>query len=198
MENAFAWIGQIADWVGQWIPRRVILDTTEGAVKYTGFLLPLRLRVFFGGYNGQMRLTMCEPGIHWYWPATSTWVPYPTAKQTDRLETQTMETTDGKTFLVSGTLTYRVKDLSKLVPENHSPVTATIDVAMTALHDVCCSMAWEALQNEQRRGTLKTKLKNAAQKDLEDIGVEVIRLKLNSLARCRVIKISQSNASEEN
>lgn len=198
MENAFAWIGQIADWVGQWIPRRVILDTTEGAVKYTGYLLPLRLRLRFGGFNGRMRLTLCEPGIHWYWPATSTWVPYPTAKQTDRLETQTMETTDRITFLVSGTLTYRVKNLAKLVPENHSPVTATIDVAMTALHDICCSMTWESLQMEQRRGTLKTKLRNAAQRDLEDIGIEVIRLKLNSLARCRVLKVSQSTSSEEN
>lgn len=194
MTDAFAWIGQIAEWVGQWIPRRMILDTTEGAVKYTGFFLPARLRRF----KDDMRVTICKAGIHWYWPASSSWVPYPIARQTDRLETQTMETSDGKTFLVSGTLTYRVRDLAMLVPQNHSPVTATIDVAMTALHDVCCAMTWEALQDEQRRGTLKTKLRNAAQRDLEDIGVEVLRLKLNSLARCRVLKISQSTSSEEN
>ena len=109
-----------------------------------------------------------------------------------------MESKDGKTFLASGTLTYRVKDLMKLLPENHSPVTATIDVAMAAMHDVCCSFTWEELQEMQRKGTLKTRLKNAAQRDLEEIGIEVLRLKLNSLARCRVLKISQSNASEEN
>lgn len=198
MESAFAWIGQIAEWIGQWIPRRAILDTTEGAVKYTGFFLPRRMRVRLGGFDGEMRVSVCEAGIHWYWPAASTWVMYPTAKQTDRLETQTMESKDGKTFIVSGTLTYKVKDLLRLVPENHSPVTATIDVAMTALHDVCCTLTWDELQDQQRKGTLKTKLKNAAQRDLEDIGVEVVRLKLNSLARCRVVKVSQSTSSEEN
>lgn len=198
MESAFAWIGKIADWIGQWIPRREILDTTEGAIKYTGFFLPQRLRVLCGGYDGLLKVTVCEAGIHWYWPAASTWVMYPTARQTDRLETQTMESKDGKTFLVGGTLTYRVKDLGMLVPKNHSPVTATIDIAMTALHDVCCALDWTELQEQQRKGTLKTKLKNAAQRDLEEIGIEVIRLKLNSLARCRVLKVSQSTASEEN
>ncbi len=198
MESAFAWIGQIAEWIGQWIPRRSILDTTEGAIKYTGFFLPQSLRVRCGGFDGPMRVTVCSAGIHWYWPAASSWVMYPTARQTDRLETQTMESKDEKTFLVGGTLTYKVKDLAKLVPENHSPVTATIDVAMTALHDVCCTLTWAELQEEQRKGTLKTKLRKAAQRDLEEIGIEVIRLKLNSLARCRVLKVSQSTSSEEN
>lgn len=198
MDSAFAWIGQIADWIGQWIPRRSILDTTEGAIKYTGFFLPQRLRVALGGFDGPMKVTVCSAGIHWYWPASSTWAMYPTARQTDRLETQTMESKDEKTFLVGGTLTYRVKNLAMLVPENHSPVTATIDVAMTALHDVCCTLTWAELQEEQRKGTLKTKLRKAAQRDLEEIGIEVIRLKLNSLARCRVLKVSQSTSSEEN
>lgn len=205
--EAFAWVGQIADWIGQWIPRRSILDTTEGAIKYTGFFLPARMRVrvgkflrlkCFAGYDGDLKVTECKAGIHWYWPASSTWAMYPTARQTDRLETQTMESKDGKTFLVGGTLTYKVKELIKLLPENHSPVTSTIDVAMTALHDVCCTLDWTELQEEQRKGTLKTKLRKAAQKDLEEIGIEVIRLKLNSLARCRVLKVSQSTSSEEN
>ncbi len=198
MESAFAWIGKIADWIGQWIPRREILDTTEGAIKYTGFFLPRGLRVRLRGFDGDMKIKVCSAGIHWYWPASSSWVQYPTARQTDRLETQTMESKDGKTFLAGGTLTYRVKDLAMLVPMNHSPVTATIDVAMTALHDVCCKYDWAELQELQRKGTLKTELRRKAQADLEEIGIEVVRLKLNSLARCRVLKISQSTASEEN
>lgn len=107
MESAFAWIGQIADWVGQWIPRRVIIDLTEGAILYTGFFLPSWMRRF----KEEMRITVCSTGIHWYWPARTTLAMYPIARQTDRLETQTMESKDGKTFLAGGTLTYRVKDL---------------------------------------------------------------------------------------
>jgi regulator of protease activity HflC (stomatin/prohibitin superfamily) len=182
MESAFAWIGQIASWIGQWFPRWVILDMTEGAIKYVG----------------GKKIVLCEPGIHFYWPARTKFVQYPIARQTDRLESQTMETMDGKTFIVSATLTYSVNDLTLLLPKTHAPTTNTIDLAMTAVHDVCCSLTWDELQAEQRRKTLKTKLKNAAQDQLSEYGVKVIKLQLNTLARCRVLKISQSTSSEEN
>jgi regulator of protease activity HflC (stomatin/prohibitin superfamily) len=182
MEGALAWIGKIADWIGQWIPRWVVLDPTEGAIKYVG----------------GKRIVPCGAGVHFYWPARTIWQAYPVARQTDRLESQTMESKDGKTFIVAGTLTYKVLDIEKLLPVTHSPSTAVIDIAMTAVHDVCCQFDWEALQEEQRRGTLKTKLRNAAQRDLTELGIEVMVLKLNTLARCRVLKISQSTSTEEN
>lgn len=182
MDTALAWIGKLADWIGSFIPRWVILDTTEAAIKYV---------------RGH-KVVMCQPGIHWYWPVTTLWSPYPTARQSDRLETQTMETKDGKPFIVSGTLTYAIEDISKLVPTTYSPTTTIVEIAQTALHDVLCAENWEDICVAQRRGTLKTQLKNVAQRELDDYGVNVIRFKLNSLARCRVIKISQTTASEEN
>lgn len=181
MDTAFAWIGQIASWIGQWVPRWQILDTTEGAIKYV---------------RGRPKL--CGPGrVHWYWPVTTTWVVYPVARQTDRLETQTMETKDGKNFIVAGTITYSVVDLMALVTTTHSPSATVIELAASAVHDICCDYDWDALQAEQRKGTLKTKLKNEAQKQLADYGVKVIKLQLTNLARARVIKLSQSMANEE-
>lgn len=182
LDSAFAWIGQIAEWFGRFIPRKMIIDTTEGAIKYKGGKEPI----------------FCEPGTHWYWPWHSTFVMYPMARQTDRLESQVMESKDGKTFIVSGTLSYEVADLLMLVPRNHSPVTTTIDLAMTAVHDVCCQFDWADLQEAQRKGILKTQLKNKAHAALEPFGIKVHMLKLNSLARCRVLRISQSTANEEN
>lgn len=181
METAFAWIGQIASWIGQWIPRWQILDTTEGAIKYV---------------KGKPR--ECGSGqVHWYWPVTTTWVVYPVARQTDRLETQTMETTDRVTFIVAGTITYSVHDIMALVSTTHSPSATVIELAASAVHDICCDFAWDELQKEQRKGTLKTKLRNEAQKQLKDYGVTVIKLQLTNLARARVIKLSQSIANEE-
>jgi regulator of protease activity HflC (stomatin/prohibitin superfamily) len=182
LESAFAWIGQIAEWVGRFFPRREILDTTEGAIKYKRGKNPV----------------YCGPGIHWWWPYASKWSAHPIARQTDRLETQTMETKDGKTFLVSATITYEVVDLEAFVTRIHSQLTFVIDTAMLAVHDVCCDFDWDGLQAEQRKGTIKTKLKNEAQKTLGEYGLKVLKLQLNSLARCRVLKISQSTASEEN
>lgn len=204
MELAFAWIGKIADWIGQWIPRWSLLDTTEAAILYRGYLCSLSLRqwcarrFYTTAYDGTMRVILCPPGIHFYWPAHSTFIAYPTAMQTDRLETQTMESSDGKTFIVSGTLTYSVEHLEMLIPTTHSAARTVVDLAMTALHDVCCDMTWEELRVEQRKGTLKTKLKNAAQRQLTEYGVKVIKLQLMNLSPARVLKISQSVASEEN
>lgn len=181
MDSALAWIGQIAAWVGQWIPRWNILDTTEGAIKYVGGKRPVS----------------CGPGIHFWWPARSTFVIHPTARQTDRLETQTMESKDGKTFIVSAMITYSVDDLLALVTTTHSPFHTITDIAMGAVHDICCELDWAELQNQQRRGTIKTLLRNEAQKQLSQYGVKVIKLQLNSLAKCRVLKLSQSTSSEE-
>jgi regulator of protease activity HflC (stomatin/prohibitin superfamily) len=207
LESAFAWIGQIAEWIGRFFPRREILDTTERAIKYSGFVIPQGIRCLANrwqwmrrvhGFLGHFRITEHAEGIHWYWPYTSRWASHPTARQTDRLETQTMESKDGKTFMVSATITYEVLDLKAFVTTIHSPLTTVIDTAALAVHDVCCDFDWNELQNEQRKGTLKTKLKNEAQKQLTEYGLKVLKLQLNSLARTRVLKISQSMSNEEN
>lgn len=183
LDNAFAWLQSITDWLGRFIPRWVVVNPTEGACKYV---------------RGS-RVVVCGPGIHWYWPVVTEWQDYPTARQTDRLEAQTMETRDGVTFLVSGTLTYEVFDLGKLLPCVHNPATMTIDIAMAAVHDVLCSMTWADLRVEQQHASkLKTRLKNSAQSQLEEYGIRVIKLQLNTLAKCRVLKVSQSIAQEEN
>jgi regulator of protease activity HflC (stomatin/prohibitin superfamily) len=181
VESALAWVGQLAEWLGSFVPRWVVLDTTTGAVKYV---------------KGVPK--MCEPGaVHFYWPATTLWYTYPVARQTDRLESQTMETTDAKTFIVAGTITYCVTDLMALLTQTHSATTNTRELAASAVHDICCEYTWAELQEKQRKGTLKTELKNEAQKQLKDYGVQVLKLQLTSLARARVLKISQSTASEE-
>lgn len=181
VESAFAWIQSIVEWFGRFIPRREILDTTVGAIKY---------------HKGDEPI-YCGPGIHWYWPWRSTWVIYPMVRQVDRLETQTMETTDGRAFLVGGIITYKVEDLLALMTTTHSPQAAVIELSASALHDVCCEYTWDELQQAQRKGTLKTALRNEAQKQLKEFGVVVLKMQLTNLARCRVYKISQSTASEE-
>lgn len=182
MDGAFAWISAMAEWFGRFIPRRVIVNTTEGAIKFK---------------HGDT-VVLCGPGLHWYWPWSTEFQTHPTARQTDRLETQTMESSDGKTFIVGATITYEVSDLAALVTKTHSPFATVVDISMTAVHDVCCDYTWEELQSMQRRGTLKTQLRNEAQRQLRDYGVLVQKLQLTTLARARVLKVSQSIANEEN
>lgn len=173
MNEALAWIGQLIDWVGRFVPRWVILDTTEGAVKYI---------------RGS-KVVALGAGIHWYWPLVTTWQTYPTARQADDLRSQTIVTMDDKTIIVGGMLVYEVKDIEKLLAHTHNPATTVTDIALTAVHDVCCRHTWEELKAGQRKGTLDTKLKNTAQDALSDYGVKVVKCMLTDLAPTRVIKV---------
>ena len=180
MDNALAWIGQIADWFGRFFPRWVILNPTEGAVKFV---------------RGS-RVVVCGAGIHWYWPVTTTWHEYPIARQTDNLPTQTLVTSDGKVVAVGGMLVYSVHDLGKLMTSCHHPVSLIQDLALTVVHDICAKLEWEELKLENRKGTLDTKLKNAAKNQLTEYGVTVIKLMLTDLAPARVIKLIQSTSTD--
>lgn len=181
MNAAFEWIGKLVEWLGAFVPRWVILDTRIGAIKYV---------------RGVPKL--CNPGaVHFYWPLTTLWQEYPVVRQTDRLEAQTIESKDGKTFMVAGTITYLVSDLMALMNTTHSATTNTRELAASAVFDICCDYDYAELQEKNQRGTLKTELKNEAQKQLGEYGIKVLKLQITNLARCRVYKVSQSTASEE-
>lgn len=185
MDSALGWIGQLIEWLGRFFPRWFLLDATEGAVKYVGS---------FG--KAPLQVIACGPGIHWYWPVTSSVVNYPTSRQTDNMPAQTFATRDDKTIAVGGLLVYEVIDVVKLVSTTHRPMIAIQDIALGAVHDVCCNMEWAELKDAQRRGTLDTKLRNAAQKQLTDYGVRVVKCMLTDLAQTRVLKVIQSVSQE--
>ncbi len=193
MDAAFAWLGQLVSWFSQFIPRFVLLDTTAGAVKFEGFFLPSKFRRF----KGNMRLTPCGPGLHWFWPATTSFQAYPTEYQTDNLPSQTIETSDGKSISVGGMVTYKVPDLMLLLPRTHSAVKMVQVKVLAAIHEVICRMTWDQLTQEQRKGTLNTKLRNAAQKQLTEFGVKIEECMLTDLAKARVFRLIQSTQQDD-
>jgi regulator of protease activity HflC (stomatin/prohibitin superfamily) len=180
MEGALAWISQIAEWLGRFVPRWVILDTTMGAVKFVRGARAVPLRA----------------GVHVYWPVTTTLQTYPTARQADGLPSQTIVTADDRAIAVGGMIVYEVDDIEKILAHTFQPEQTIRDIAMTAFHDVCCQLSWAEIKEQQRKGTLDTKLKNAAKKELEPYGVRVLKTMLTDLAPCRVIKLIQSTSQD--
>jgi hypothetical protein len=63
------------------------------------------------------------------------------------------------------------------------------------LLDVLSHMAWADVKRGQGK-TLDTKLKNAAKKDLEDYGIEVLKFSLTTLALCKVHRLITSQFTE--
>lgn len=175
LDSALGWIGEIASWIARFVPRWEIVEPSMAGVKYV---------------RGA-RVVVCPPGVHWWWPVTTKWETHQVVRQADELASQTIVTVDDKTIAVSGLLVYRVHDLALLVTACYSPMELVQDIALTAVHDVCCAMTWEELKDEQRRGTLNTKLRNAAKNQLKEFGVEVVKCMLTDLAPARVIKLIQ-------
>ncbi len=180
MDAAFAWIGQIVAWFGAFVPRWEIIDTTEGGVKWVR------------GW----KVKVLGPGIHWYWPATTKLALYPVARQAEDLRSQTLVTIDDKVIIVGGLIVYEVTDLEPLLAHTYQPALTVKDIALSAIHDVCCQLDWASLKAEQRSGKLDTKLRSEAKKLLEPYGVKVVKMMLTDLAPARVLKLLQSTSAD--
>lgn len=180
IESAFGWIGQIAEWFGQFVPRILILDTTMGAVAFR---------------RGKHAVAL-SAGWHLWWPVTTLVHSYPVARQADNLRSQTIVTSDDKVVVIGGMIVYEVSDILALVGKTFKPEDTVQDIALSAIHDVCCQLSWDDLKGEQRKGTLDTKLRREAAKLLAPYGVTVLKAMLTDLAPGRVIRIVQSTASD--
>jgi regulator of protease activity HflC (stomatin/prohibitin superfamily) len=181
MTEAFAWIQWIAEWIGQFIPHFLHVDSLHGGVKFV---------------RGRPGKSMA-PGLHVYWPLTTHFHTYPIVRQAEELRGQTIVTTDDKVILVGGLIVYEVENLEKLIAHVFQPEQTVKDLTLTAVHDVVCNMSWEELKQGQRRGTLDTKLKNDARAALEVYGIKVLKVSLTDLAPCRVLKLVTTTAKGE-
>src|SRR5581483_7486267 len=126
MESALAWVGQIADWVGQFVPRVRNVHVGRRGIKFR---------------HGAVEIV--EPGLHIYWPLTTDWDDYPVVRQGEVLREQTLVTKDDKSIVVGGMLIHEITNLDTLVTTCYSSVQTVKDIAMTVVHDVCCRMSWE-------------------------------------------------------
>lgn len=180
MEGALAWIGQVAEWIGQFIPRVRVVRSTHKAVK------------FKRGHT----VVVVDAGVRSYWPLVTDFLEYPVVRQAVELRAQTLVTVDDRSIVVGGMLVFEVSDLGRLASTTFDPDGTIKDISLTAVHDVCCRMDWTTLKNEQRRGTLDTKLKNAAQDLLRDYGVRVLKLMLTDLSPTRVFRLVQTTSKE--
>jgi regulator of protease activity HflC (stomatin/prohibitin superfamily) len=176
MEGALAWVSEIARWVGQFVPRWVIVDTTHGAVKFV---------------RGS-KVVALGPGWHLYWPLTTNFTLYPTARQAADLRTQTVVTRDGRSIAVGGLIIYEISDIELIVAHTFDPDQTIKDISMTVVHDVCCQKTWDEITAAQRTGELDREMRREAKKQLDSYGVRVLKTMLTDLAPCRVLRLVSS------
>lgn len=173
MESALAWIGEIAAWVGQFVPRWIIVPVTHGAVK------------FVRGH----KVVPLTPGWHIYWPLTTELQTHAVVRQAVCLRPQTLTTTDGKTIAVGCLIGYEIDDIVKCLAGTWEPDETIEEIALGITHHVVARKTWEQVQAAHQTGKLDAQLLTAARKALKHYGVKVVQATVTDLAPCRVIKL---------
>jgi regulator of protease activity HflC (stomatin/prohibitin superfamily) len=182
IDSALGWIGDIVRWCAQFIPRWHVLSPTVAAIKQIGW--SFRRKKFPG-----VRRVVQREGIVFWWPATTELMLWPVARQANNLQSQTIVTTDGKTFIVGGLIVFEIEDVEKAVCETYDTDDTIRDLALAAIHDACIMYSAEELHAANRSGRLNTAMKREAHTRLQPFGVRVLAVRLTDLAPCRVYRL---------
>lgn len=171
MESALGWFGAIFEWLGRFFPRWELIRANEQGVKY----LP--------GGKTELR----DPGICWYWPATTELVVHPVCRQVLDSHPQTLMTKDNKPVYVSGIVIYSIDDLHKYLVENYDAEANLDDVLQTAIRKAVVARDFQTIQ--AGRADMDNVLTREAQKALEAFGVKVEAARLTDFSLARVSNI---------
>jgi len=188
VDAALGWIGAIIEWLGKFIPRQVIVDSTRGALKWVN---PLRFP-WRDAEQTQQRIVVLSSGRHWYWPWTTKFEDWPVARTTRPLPTQDITTTDDRVVTVTGMLTFEVADLELLLAHTEDPNDAIRDIAGMAVHEVLAEASYEHVM----RGNLGRRLKGAAERALRPYGVRVLELTFHSRTPATVVRVVNSTPTD--
>jgi regulator of protease activity HflC (stomatin/prohibitin superfamily) len=162
------WIARILEVLFIWVPRRVQIKTTHGAVKFV-----------------RARAVEWRPGCHWYWPWTSTYIELATAEQTHNLPTQAIEVPgSNKPMAVAGVIVYKITDVLAALSKSFEVSDTINDVGLTAIMEVVGSMKKGELLTARQDGDLTKALTTMTRRRLKRYGVYVERCSLTDCTTC--------------
>lgn len=157
-----------------WCPRLHIVHATHNAVKFVAGRAPRR----------------CLPGMHWYWPITTTIEDVPIVRDSVDTEAQVLCDERGDAFVVSATFEYRVNHPVIAVAGSADWEKVLVDVSGAAIADVVATrrLTVAGLRTEIAAGTLGSRLEARTRELLEPYGIEITSATITEFAPCRVLK----------
>lgn len=171
MEAAFAWLGELVNWVGRWIPRLGICRATHGGVRFR-----------HGAHTVPVR-----PGLYCYWPLVTEVEVIPTARQSINLPAQSLTTRDKATVVVSATLIYEVRDVVKALGRSWDVEETVRELGCTAAVRAVTSRTFEELRKELT-DEVRQEMTAKSRALLRRFGVYVIEARFSEFAECEVFR----------
>lgn len=167
-------LGQVLQTLINFFPRLKIIPVWMSVIL---FVRGKNVKVYNGG----------ETGLVWYWPLWTTYFQCATNRQVLDLNEEPVMTSDGKSCLVAGVITYNVADPYKYLVENYDADENIAEVASASLRAVVIQNEFEHIQDSEYRDDIEETLTEECADILKDFGVVVERVRITSFAPTRVI-----------
>jgi len=166
----FEWLNEIISGLLKFVPRPVIIRATHGGVCW-----------LFGKYVRELK-----PGWHWIWPLIMDWLDIVVARQTNNIETQTVETKDGIPVSISMVVVYSINNIIAAIGEKNWDVDTTVnDISQVALTGIVNTNEYEYLRLHLT-GEIQTKLTEYCRRELKKFGVQVSHTGIVNFAKAEV------------
>jgi regulator of protease activity HflC (stomatin/prohibitin superfamily) len=131
-----------------------------------------------------------EPGTFtWRWPFIDHIIYDNIAIRASTLGDSSTTTTDGVQIGFDPVVTYRIKDIQKALLEVDDVADALRDSCLGTIGATLASKTWAELQDGERTNDLLTAV---CRKAGWKWGVEIIRVQLATLAKCKTLRLMQS------
>jgi regulator of protease activity HflC (stomatin/prohibitin superfamily) len=171
MEAVFGWLGSVMRWLGSFLPRMEVVNTTHAGVKF---------------HRGK-HVRAIGPGITWWWPLLDETMTYPVVRQSVDLPSQTLTTSDGKPVTVGAVVVYTVEDVLTALTKQWDLAETIQDLSMAAVCDFVTANDFEWINSN--RVIAKRHLTKRVSEVLEEYGVTAQGAWLTDFAQTRVISV---------
>lgn len=166
----FSWLSDIINGLLKFIPRFIIVRATQGGVCW---VLGKKIREL-------------KPGWRFVWPFIMDYEVIVTARQTNTLNSQTIETKDGVKVVVKMLIVYSINDIVQAIGRKNWDVDSTVnDVGEAGLVEIINNWDYINLRNNLT-GEVKDALTAACKQALKKFGVLVEQCAITNFAQTEV------------
>lgn len=151
-----SWIGDLVELFISFVPHLDNMKANHAGIKFKR-----------GG-----KVQEIKPGLYWYWPIVTEVQELPTKRQTMRLDTQTLTTTDDQTIATSAVVVYEINNIRKAIVDTWDIEETIGDAAQYAVVQAITSRSFEEARAAMT-GAIPDELKKQCAKDLRQFGVAV-------------------------
>lgn len=166
----FSWLSDIFNGLLKFIPRPIIIRATHGGVAWR-----------FGKFIKEMK-----PGWRWVWPLITDWEIIVTARQTNKMAVQTIETKDGHQISIGMYIVYRINDVILAIGEKNWDVDSTVnDISQGGLVETCSKFNYTELR-DKLIDTIANELTTQCKRDLKKFGILVEKCAFYTFSKTEV------------